>query len=398
MFRRLSVLLIFSIVFSLVAIALPTSIAAARTFTFAAQSVGWSVTVTMCTNGFTVNAVGSTPVGAMTSVRVVEADQLLPNDKPPFIRLTRKLEISSGSGSMLVAMAGNPKVTASGTANFYFAERVGVGAPVQTTLEGYVNGNPLNINGTGVDIAKNCTVPPPAPFINDLSGVIVDLNAAKVNSLALDGRASPTSGDLMVIYCISSGQFAGNIVVNGVDPAGNPPYRLGQFSYNAVTGARGKAISIPAMDNRGEIAVSMPKNGVFLAEWTNGSFGSYISKVFTCRMDKTKFNKTADQLKYPDAYGNDGRVEPNPADVMAVYCIVSKSQIKIVGISRDSQGYDLATFKYTDVRAAAPNPVVQNVPGQGTVALQVDFDDNFTLKWSGGPWGGDQWKAFKCRF
>jgi hypothetical protein len=83
---------------------------------------------------------------------------------------------------------------------------------------------------------------------------------------------------------------------------------------------------------------------------------------------------------------------------MAVYCRIGTSTIEIWGVDHHDNGYPLVTFKYADVHAAAPNPIVQTVQGQGSVALQVDYDDDFFLKWTGGPWGSDQLKWFKCRF
>ena len=136
---------------------------------------------------------------------------------------------------------------------------------------------------------------------------------------------------------------------------------------------------------------------MYVLEWIYGAGDLYV-KLFTCNIDKSYYNKTENQLLYPDAFGNDGRVAPYPTDKLIVYCRIETALIDVWSIDFESKGYPLTSFNYGDVVKAVPNPLIHKVPGQGTVALQVDYDDNFFLKWIGGPWKDDQIKAFKCRF
>jgi len=360
----------------------------------------WQITVKVCTNGFTVTATGGTTAGVTTSVKAIQAELLLPNDNPPFIQLSKTLTFTSATNSLLIASSSNPKVQVIGTGHFYFDTPVHVGASVRVSFGVYSDNMLMTLPADPdiIDSAGNCTVPPPPVQVNDLSGVIIDAQVVG-NALWGDGRAYPAPTDRVIIYCLSKGPFAGFIVVNGVNPTvGGNPIRLGQFSYNEVWSVRPKGISEPAVNNRGELSLSIDSNGRYVLEWTHGWWAPYVVKAFICNVDKSYYNRTAAQLLYPDAFGNDGRVAPYPTDKVIVYCRLDKRIIDVWGADFQSRGYPLSSFNYADVVAAIPEPLIHNVPGQGSVSLQVNYDDDFFLKWTGGPWKDDQIKAFKCRF
>jgi hypothetical protein len=134
-------------------------------------------------------------------------------------------------------------------------------------------------------------------------------------------------------------------------------------------------------------------------EWIGGPWSPREVKDFTCDWyGKNRYNKTSSQLKYPDAFGNDGRVAPNPTDIMVVYCNVGSGTIAVMGVNSSSQGYDLATFQYADLQNASPDPITIDTKQYGKVVLRVDNDDNFYLEWVDGPRTRYESKGFKCRF
>ncbi len=387
MMRRVGLVIVLSIFLS--AISVPVS---AR----ALDLVSWQIRVKVCPNGFTVIASGGTTPAIITTIRADQAEALLPNDKPPFIQLFKTLSFTSATGSMLVASAGDPNIQVIGTGNFYFTDPVAPGSSVQLTIGAYLNGTPMNFpNGRGIFSVQECSVPPPEVQADILSGVIIDPQVVG-NPLWGDGRASPSPTDQVVIYCLSKGPFAGFIVVNSLK-VGENPSRLGQFSSNEVWAIRPKGISKPALNNRGTLSLSVNAAYKYALEWIHGAGELYV-KLFSCNIDKSYYNKTENQLLYPDAFGSDGRVAPYPTDKLIVYCRVEKTLVDVWASDFESKGYPLTSFKYDEVRAAIPNPLIHKLPGQGTVSLQVDYDDNFFLKWIGGPWKDDQIKAFKCRF
>src|SRR5260221_11307864 len=108
---------------------------------------------------------------------------------------------------------------------------------------------------------------------------------------------------------------------------------------------------------------------VFHMEWTFGSWSDNEVKEFQCSFDKSRYNKTLNQLKYPDTFGNDGRVAPSATDREAIYCNPDSGTIAIMGINRDGAGYPLTTFNYSDVLKASPNPVTIDTHQNGIALL-----------------------------
>src|SRR5258706_460700 len=143
--RHITVLLV-GLALALSLVALPQFTASARTFSFVQDGNKWIVTVTMCINGFKVEASGKTAPDVITELRVDQVNKLLPNDKPPFIQLTQPLEFSSGHGTNLVASAPVNEIPVVGTGSFYFPVGQAPGANVQTMITGYVNGAPIPLS------------------------------------------------------------------------------------------------------------------------------------------------------------------------------------------------------------------------------------------------------------
>src|SRR5689334_17736419 len=131
--------IITTIILVLFSVAIPANTAQARGFSFGQAPAAWQVTVKACQNGFTVTATGGTNPSSITAVRALEAKLLLPNLKPPFIRMTRPLPFTSARGSTIVAIAANPDVKVTGTAPFFFGETLAVGSLIETTLDAYIN-------------------------------------------------------------------------------------------------------------------------------------------------------------------------------------------------------------------------------------------------------------------
>src|SRR5262249_172779 len=100
----------------------------------------WTITVTMCQNGFKVKAVGVATPGNATEVRLDKVVKLLPYNKPPFIQQTQPLTVTSPTGTMFIANSSNPKFGVIGTESFYFAEAQGTNSQIETVVLEFVNG------------------------------------------------------------------------------------------------------------------------------------------------------------------------------------------------------------------------------------------------------------------
>src|SRR5258706_4921098 len=239
--RHITVLLV-GLALALSLVALPKFTASARKFSFVQDGNKWIVTVTMCINGFKVEASGKTAPGVITEIRVDQVNKLLPNEKPPFIQLTQPLEFVSGHGSNLIASAPVNDIPVVGTGSFYFPTAQPPGTNVQTLIAGYVNGMPIPLSqGIGSDVVRNCQIPVPLPPTHDLSGVY--------NPGSWDGRANPDPADKVAVYCINTGANAGIIVVQGIDANANPFY-LGEFKLNDLTRVSPSGISQQASDGQ----------------------------------------------------------------------------------------------------------------------------------------------------
>jgi hypothetical protein len=101
---------------------------------------------------------------------------------------------------------------------------------------------------------------------------------------------------------------------------------------------------------------------------------------------------------------NDGRVDPQPGDRLAVWCNLKPetSTLDIWGVANDSTGFRLATLKFSDILAAGKAGLTKNLGKNGTLSISVDEQNNFWASWQGGPFGATglrPWaKGFKCNF
>src|SRR5579859_1223347 len=79
----------------------------------------------------------------------------------------------------------------------------------------------------------------------------------------------------------------------------------------------------------------------------------------------------------------DGRVDPQPADRVAVWCSVKYRDIDVWGTDEKSNGTYLTTFNYDDVLAAGSDGETLSAGDMGTVTLSVDSAFNFNIFWNG---------------
>lgn len=86
-------------------------------------------------------------------------------------------------------------------------------------------------------------------------------------------------------------------------------------------------------------------------------------------------------LAMPGFFPGDGRVDPKPADRVAVYC--SGNSLTVYGIGPDSEGVLLATIPFADIVKAGPAGFKVSKELLGTVSVAVDAQNNFWLAWQG---------------
>lgn len=93
---------------------------------------------------------------------------------------------------------------------------------------------------------------------------------------------------------------------------------------------------------------------------------------------------------------NDGRVDPQPGDRLAVWCNADGS-IVVYGVNNDSEGFYLTTFNHKQTLAAGPKGIYHNLGKTGVVSINESPETYFWLAWNGGPYGNSA-KGFQCRF
>jgi hypothetical protein len=97
----------------------------------------------------------------------------------------------------------------------------------------------------------------------------------------------------------------------------------------------------------------------------------------------------------------DGRVEPHPNDPLAIWCNTTAAppNLDIWGIGKDSNGYPLVTFNFSDLLTAGSSGLTQRISNQGTISARVDDQNNFTVVWSERATGQSEFqKQFHCDF
>ena len=98
----------------------------------------------------------------------------------------------------------------------------------------------------------------------------------------------------------------------------------------------------------------------------------------------------------------DSRANPLPGDRVAVYCntAASPSTLDVWGVTDDSQGHHLFTFRISDLLSAGSQGISKKVEPLGTVVASLDGNGNFTAQWFGGPASatgqGDFFKQGQC--
>jgi|GEM_PF-6674024 len=396
MMRRRIISLVICLALFLMFMSNPDRVAHARSLGFERDGIKWTITVTMCQNGFKVETTGGIVDDTAIEIRLDQVSKIVADPTVNYLLHNVPVPFTSPTGTNLIAATASAKVPIVTTSYFYFQDMQAVNTKVGTSISAFAGGKPFTLlEGTGFDLVGNCLLPLPAPPTLDLSGVYDPL--AFTRDFGRDGRASPNAGDKVAIYCVNEGASAGTIVVQGID-RNLRGYRLGEFKLNDVERAKPRAISKLADDGHSLILMQVYGPG-YRFEWTGGPWSSREIKYFTCNwFGKSHYNKTPSQLKYPDAFGNDGRVAPDQTDKMVVYCNIGPRTIAILGVDRESKGFNLATFKYDDLLKVSPEPIAVDTKPFGKVMLRVDNDDNFFLEWFNGLWSDYEWKAFKCRF
>lgn len=394
--RRRIILPVLCLLLLLTFMSTPDYIAHARAITFERNGTKWAINITMCQNGFKVQTTGGIADDVAVEIRLDEVSKIVPDNKVTYLLHDTPVQYTSPTGTNLIAATASAQVQIVTTNYFYFKEMQAVKTNIRTAISGFVGGKPFTfLEGTGFDLVQNCVLPAPAPPTVDLSGVYDPL--AFTRDFGKDGRASPDAGDKVAIYCVNEGASAGTLVVMAIDRSVRG-YRLGEFKLNDVDRASPRAVSKLAVDGRSLIMMQTYGPG-YRFEWTGGPWSAREIKYFTCDwFGKGRYNKTSSQLKYPDAFGNDGRVAPDQTDKMVVYCNVGPRTIAVLGIDKESKGFNLATFNYDELLKASPEPIAVDTKPFGKVTLRVDNDDNFYLEWFNGLWSTYEWKAFKCRF
>jgi hypothetical protein len=87
-----------------------------------------------------------------------------------------------------------------------------------------------------------------------------------------------------------------------------------------------------------------------------------------------------------------------------VYCNTSANSptVDVWGVTNDSQGHRLYTFKYADLVAAGSAGILKKVEPLGSVSATVSGLNTFVVRWYGGPaaatGAGDFAKVVTCDF
>jgi hypothetical protein len=100
----------------------------------------------------------------------------------------------------------------------------------------------------------------------------------------------------------------------------------------------------------------------------------------------------------------DGRVDPLPGDLVAVYCNTAATPptLDVWGVTNDSLGHRLFKFTYADLLKAGKSGIMKKVEPLGSIFASTDGSGDFTVRWFGGPdaanGANDFAKSFTCNF
>ena len=120
-----------------------------------------------------------------------------------------------------------------------------------------------------------------------------------------------------------------------------------------------------------------------------------------CPPEKVGCGSAANTGNSFDYHPNDGRVEGNAGDLIALYCQRDYRSIAVYGIS-NSAGTYLTSFEVDKLRAAGPSGLTVDLGQQGRVSMAAQGSDKFYVMLKGGvvaAAGLDRFaKLFSCDF
>lgn len=167
--------------------------------------------------------------------------------------------------------------------------------------------------------------------------------------------------------------------------------------------------STSALASGGSVTVTAPAGHTYNFVYTGAATGS-ISVTGTLNI----VNGTGGTLFYtivdlnsdcPASFNpGDGRIDPHPNEHIVIYCNTGANPptVDVWGVTNDTLGHRLYTFKYADLLKAGAAGIKKHVEPLGTVSAVVDANNNFVVRWFGGPAGGtgtnDFAKSFRCDF
>jgi hypothetical protein len=108
----------------------------------------------------------------------------------------------------------------------------------------------------------------------------------------------------------------------------------------------------------------------------------------------------------PAAFFNpgDGRVDPLPGDLVAVYCNTTAKPptLDVWGVTNDSVGHRLYKFAYADLLKAGKSGLLKKIEPMGSIFASTNGSGDFSVEWFGGPdaaTGVEGFaKSFTCNF
>ena len=92
----------------------------------------------------------------------------------------------------------------------------------------------------------------------------------------------------------------------------------------------------------------------------------------------------------------DGRIDGKAGDRVVVYCDTTANPpaLSVWGVTNDSQGHKLFSFKLADLLKAGNGGIMKKVEPMGSVFAKIDANGNFFVQWFGGPAGATGDKDF----
>jgi hypothetical protein len=186
------------------------------------------------------------------------------------------------------------------------------------------------------------------------------------------------------------------------------------FTPTHVASAATCAVSVSSgsLASGANISVTAPAGHTYIFAYTGAATGQ-ITVTGTLNI----VNGTGGTLFYtitdengdcvaPAAFFNpgDGRVDPLPGDLLAVYCNSAATQpnLDVWGVTNDSIGHHLFKFTYADLLKAGKSGLLKNVEPLGSIRASTDGSGNFSVQWFGGPdsaTGAKSFaKSFTCNF